>query len=61
MLAETGLVSEKHKASTETIRPLTLTRISIWKASLDYITSMINNKLRITPYISLGAALQKSV
>ena len=31
------------------------------KASLDYITSLINNKDKITPYINLGAGLQKSV
>ena len=31
------------------------------KASLDYITSLINNKAKITPYINLGAGLQKAV
>lgn len=32
------------------------------KASLDYITTLINNKKRITPYVNLGAAaLQKKI
>jgi len=43
MLNETGLTTERQKAS------------------LDYITSLINNKQKITPYINLGAGLQKAV
>jgi hypothetical protein len=43
MLNQTGLTTERQKAS------------------LDYITSLINNKKKIKPYINLGAGLQKAV